>query len=298
MKPEITKYLNVYQYLQDYYQFCKKQSPGFSYDTWAQELRVNDKSYVRMMVIGKRPINEKMNLAFINNLAFDKKDADYFSILVQYTQSKTQESKNLFGKKLIQLLKNDLDQIEIEAEYEFLSNPLLPRLHVFLTFQDLDQSLKNLAWLLGSNENEIENSLKKLTEMKLIEFKNNRYSTLKKTFKVPQQFGNLGLSSFYRQNLEAAQSAIDLPPEQRRFKSLFMPMNHEEFNLFITNLNQFATEQLALFSSDEYKNRRLYQAHFNIFPVSSEAQPVASCKYQNNGTLTENQPFVGDQVKA
>jgi uncharacterized protein (TIGR02147 family) len=224
MKPEITKYLNVYQYLQDYYQFCKKQNSDFSYEAWSQQLQVNDKSYLRMMVLGKRPINEKMNKAFIHNLAFEKKQADYFSTLVQYTQSKTQESKNLFGKKLIQLLKNDLDQIEIEAEYEFLSNPLLPRLHVFLTFQDLDQSLQNLAWLLGSHEEEIEKALKKLTEMKLVELKNNRYTPLKKTFKVPEQFGHLGLSSFYRQNLEAAQVAIELPPEQRRFKSLFMPM--------------------------------------------------------------------------
>lgn len=275
MKPEVKKYLNVFQYLQDFYQFKKDQDQQFSYEVWAKELGASDKSYVRLIVIGKRPLNDKMAAAFVKNLSLTFDEQKYFLTLIQYTQSKSHEHKDLFGKKLVALLKSELDQLEIKSHYDFLSNPLLPRLQVFLGFRDLDQSPKNLAWLLRVTPDEIKEGLDTLLELKLIEKTDTGYKPLKKSFKVPDGFGDIGLEAFYNKNLEEAQAAIQLPKEERRFKSLFLPLNKTEFEDYLNNMQSFVNEQLFKFNPDEYKDRRLYQVHFNIIPVSAK-QDVAS----------------------
>jgi uncharacterized protein (TIGR02147 family) len=269
MNPPIKNYLNVYQYLQDCYQLRKKAHADFSYDAWARELGASDKSYVRMMVLGRRPINEKMSMAFALSLKLDEKEKEYFLVLVEYTQSKTQEQKNLSGKKMMSLIRPDLERQEIKAHYDFLSNPLLPRLQVFLSFEDLDQSPENLSWLLGATSLEVAEGIQKLFDVGMIQKENNRWKPLKRSFKVPDSFGDLGLEIFYTKNLEAAKEAIFLPKERRRFKSLFLPLNPDEFEEYLANLQLFVNDQIFKFNPDEYANRILYQVHFNIIPVSS-----------------------------
>jgi uncharacterized protein (TIGR02147 family) len=272
MKLKIKNYLNIYQYLQDVYLERKAQDSGFSYEAWAQELRASDKSYIRMMVLGKRPLNAKMTGAFADSLQFEKEDRDFFFALTEYTQSKTQEQKNIFGKKLVSLLRSDLERLEIQAHYDFLSNPLLPRLQVFLGFSDLDQAPKNLAWLLQTTEEEIQGGIAKLLELGLIQKEKGLLRPVQKSFKVADHFGDLGLEAFYTHNLEAAKEAIRLPKESRRFKSLLLPLNPEEFEKYLLNLQSFVSEQIYSFNPDELANRTLYQVHFNIIPVSAPSR--------------------------
>lgn len=269
-KPEVKKYLNVFQYLYDDYNYRKQNEADFSYEKWATELSVNDKSYVRMIVLGKRPMNQKMMDSFSKNLLLNDADKKYFEVLTEYTQSKTREQKELLGQKLISLLKNELDQLEIKSHFDFLSNPLLPRLQVFLSFNDIDQSPKNLAWLLNSTENDIESALQKLLDLNLVQKNEKGFSVLKKSFKVPDQFGDLGLEAYYHQNLVDAKNAIQLPKAERRFRSLLLPMNSDEFNQYVNTLNDFASGLLAKYNADDFSDRRLYQLHFNIIPVSQE----------------------------
>lgn len=113
-----------------------------------------------------------------------------------------------------------------------------------------------------------------MVELQLIQNVDGKYKVLKKSFKVPDHFGDLGLTIFYQKNLEAAQEAIRLPKEQRRYKSLFLPLNFAEFEEFLKNMQNFVNEQLFKFNADEYADRRLYQVHFNIIPVSEQRAAV------------------------
>lgn len=270
MKPNIKKYLDASQYLQDHYKFRKESEPGFSYEAWAKELRASDKSYVRLMVIGKRHINVKMTEAFAKNLNLSPDEEIYFSHLVQYTQGKTRAVRDALGKKLIGLLNSDFEQLEIQNHLDFLSDPLLPRLQVLLSFHDVDQSAEHLSRLLKVDVAELVKALDTLARLELVKVEDGRYRPAKRSFKIGDHFKDLGLERFYLNNLEASKEAISLPAETRRFKSLFLPLNEEEFVDFWKNLEAFAREQLARYNPDEYQGRRLYQAHFNIIPAATK----------------------------
>ncbi len=104
--------------------------------------------------------------------------------------------------------------------------------------------------------------------MGLIRKNENNFVVHKKSFKVPDQFGDLGLEAYYHQNLDDAKNAIQLPKEQRRYRSLLLPMNTEEFNQYVNSLNNFSAQLLAKYNADDLFNRRLYQVYFNIIPVN------------------------------
>lgn len=271
MKPDIKKYLNTYLYLQEIYNFRKKNLEAFSYGVWAKELGASDKSYVRLMVLGKRHINVKMTEAFALNIDLQGDEKEYFINLVRYTQCKTQIDKDVFGRKLISLLKNELDQIEIEQYYDFLSNPLLPRLQVMLSFHDVEKSPKNLSWILGISEDEVLAGIRKLEELKLID---SNLKPLKKSFKVQNKFGDLALESFLKKNLDQSKEAFALPKETRRYRTLFLPLNEKEFADYLDSMQQFGTDQVIKYNPDHYAGRRLYQVHLNIIPVSEAAEVV------------------------
>ncbi|MBO9668017.1 MAG: DUF4423 domain-containing protein [Bdellovibrio sp.] len=59
-KPVVFEYLDAYQYLQDYYAFRKKLDAGFSYESWAVELNFNSRSFLRMMIYGKKKLTDKV----------------------------------------------------------------------------------------------------------------------------------------------------------------------------------------------------------------------------------------------
>lgn len=268
MRPDITKYLDLFQFLRDYYSFRKHLSARFSYQSWAQELGIKNKSYLRFVALGRRPVSDRMASGFIQNLELKGVEAEYFELLRLYSQSKTPVQRNLVGKRMITLLRDDVGAEEIEPHYDFLSTPLLPRLLTLLSFRDLNQDPENLSRLLMISIEDVQKGLERLHELDFTEKTEGRYKPKQKSFKISDQLMNLGLRNFYHDTMDAAKAAIQLKPEERRFRSLFLAMNESEFNLYIERLNEFAKEQLANHDFETLENRKLYQIGFTAHPVT------------------------------
>lgn len=271
MKPDIKKYIDVFHYLQDIYSYRKNHKSKFSYEIWSKELSINNKAYLRLIILGKRPISAKVQTILIKNLNLTSEEEEYFRDLVEYSQCKTEEQKKVFGQRLISHIKQGSEYIEIISHIEFLSDPLLPKLQTMLSFTDLDQSAQNLSWLLGTTEDIIKKSIEKLLKLKLIVKIKQRYSPVKKSFKVPDHFRNVGLENYYKSSFRAAEEAIQIPTEQRRFRSLLLPLNQNEFDSYLESLQKYIIKQLNTYNADEFTDRRLYQVHFHIIPVSQNS---------------------------
>jgi uncharacterized protein (TIGR02147 family) len=269
MKPDVKNYLDAFQFLQEVYLFRKKLNKDFSYSVWSGELGIKNKAYLRLMVLGKRKIGEKIQTALSENLELADLDAKYFYLLLAYSQCQTKTEKNLFGKKMMELIKSDASQEEVEAYYDFLANPLLPKLHTLLSFSDIEKTPANLSRLLMASEAKITEGLRKLEELGMVEKNGDTFICKAKSFKVKDSFKNKGLEIFYSGLFEEAKAAIQLPVEERRFRSLLFAMKPEELQDFVAKLDQFAQEQLRQHDFSALEERRLFQVHFNFFPVTA-----------------------------
>jgi len=270
--PVVFEYLDVLFFLQDYYKFRKAEESSFSYESWSHELEMNSRSFLRLMVIGKKKVSTNFVQSFSRLNFFTKSEEDYFELLVKYSQASNQKDKQAFGSNLLQILRKNTQQNDIPDFSDFVSSPLMPRLFTLLSFKDLNMVTRTLAELLDLPETDVLASLHKLQELELVTSEKVEdeihWSSHSKKFKVQDKKGSVDLMKFHKQSLLEAIDAFHLPHELRRYKSLLLPMSPDELKLFYDAMDTFASEQFVRFSGDQYNGRRLFQINLNVHPVT------------------------------
>ncbi|MBC7466360.1 MAG: TIGR02147 family protein [Bdellovibrio sp.] len=265
MKPDLKTYLDVSQYLQDIYKYRKQHRSDFSYETWASELGIKNKSYLRFVTLGRRRISESLTLQFIKNLELNEAERDYFEVLVAYCQAKDAVEKRLLGKKIIELSQKPLTQTSIDAHYALLADPVMMKLRTLLTFTDIQKDSARLAQILMVPLKKIEECLSTLNSLDLI---NTDQSAKQEATKIPDHFKDLGLQTFYKNTFQEAAQALALPATERRFRSSFFAMNASEFLDFQAKVNEFVLSQLQTYNFDQLDDRRLFHFNLSVFPVT------------------------------
>jgi len=268
-KPLLKSYLNVSKFLQDYYWFRKATENPFSYQTWAAEMGIENRAYLRLVVSGKRPLNEVLSNKIMASLELADNERSYFLALVNYTQSKNSEQRRVFGMQLARHFDSEVDQQEIQGHFEFTSNPLMPKLQTLLSFSDFPSTTAEMALIADVSEAEIVVALNHLEALGLasrtLVGDQAQWQPTQRSWKVASRFKDLGLREFYRNSLKRAEAAIDLPLEDRRFRSLFVAMDQNEYQDFLSDFEVFVRDQLKKRDVDTIKNRRLFQLNFNFF---------------------------------
>lgn len=271
-QPLIFEYLDVFKFLQAYYQYRKERDKGFSFETWASEIKFSSRSYLRMVILGKKRVSPQFTERFCNAAGFTEKEARYFQILTKYSQAGIQAEKKVYGHELIQILKTVSDRSTINDVIEFLSKPLYARLLVLVGFDDLTPTTTTFARLLDRPVDEVANALQKLHELDLVtsnEMDNQiHWRTSHKKFDVPENIGSVPIMRFHEASLRDSIEAFRQPKELRRYRSLLLPLSEDELKEFNSLLEEFASQQLARFQSTSYSGRRLFQVNLNIFSVA------------------------------
>ncbi|MBN21710.1 MAG: hypothetical protein CL678_10525 [Bdellovibrionaceae bacterium] len=71
--PSVLQYVDVHEFLKDVYQFRKNKELDFSYLTWSKELGFKSRTFLQLVVTGKRKITDKSLSSFITGLSLKKK---------------------------------------------------------------------------------------------------------------------------------------------------------------------------------------------------------------------------------
>lgn len=271
-QPDVFGYLSIIKFLQDYYHYRKALNQGFSYEVWAAELGFHSRSYLRMVLIGKKRVSESFIERFITAQDWSSAESSYFSNLAKYNQSTLTSEKQLYGNKLIQILKSCSNRKIVKDAIEFLSKPLYARLLVMLSFEDIAPTSQTFAKLLGETTESITVALETLQSLKLATCKpvdnEIHWHTHQSNFDVPDSIGSVPLMHFHKSSLQDSIEAFDQPRELRRFKSLLLPLSPEEMLIFHEMTDEFIAQLSARFQANNYSSRRLFQVNFNVFSVA------------------------------
>lgn len=228
-----------------------------------------------MIVTGKRTLTENLVSILSSKLRLSESEEDYFKTMVEYCQAKTTTQKRILEKKLIELMRFDIDRVEVESYFDFVADPFLPRLQTLLSFEDIATTSDSLSELLGKPVHEIVKGLEKLRELDLAEFSDKgpmRWQSKNKLLKVPSHFGDTALASFHTQSLKDAIQAQHLAKDLRRFRSVLLPLSGDEFSELLREIETLVQLALNRYKSDQLQNRRLYQFNLNLFAVSEMPQ--------------------------
>ncbi|QLY26476.1 TIGR02147 family protein [Bdellovibrio sp. KM01] len=103
--PDIFEFLNVHHFLEQIYVYRKSIESGFSYQRWADEMGIKDRSYLRQIVTGTRSVNSEMSEKLESNIRFTDLELQYFRALIEYSTADSKSQRDELGKKLVSLIK-------------------------------------------------------------------------------------------------------------------------------------------------------------------------------------------------
>ncbi|WP_413290992.1 TIGR02147 family protein [Bdellovibrio sp. HCB337] len=272
-KPDLKTYLNIHDYLKDLYEFRKGTEPGFSYEVWAYELGLSNRSFLRQIIVGRRALTNQTSKVICDHLNLDSVEREYFNLLVLYSKARTAEDRNLYGRRLRQLIRLDYAQDEMKDSAKFVLKSLYPRLQTLLSFNDINKTVESLAHLLRLPVVEVAEALAELEGMDLVEKQISdkvQWQAKTKSFKVPEQLGSEVLINYHRQCLNESLQAFSRPASERRYRSIMVAMSEEEFADYLKDLEIFVKQSLGKFDRDDFHGRKLFQLNFNLHAVTEE----------------------------
>lgn len=270
---DVFQYIDPYMAMQHYYQSRKIQDPKFSYTVWASEMDLQSSSTLRMMVNGKKRISMGLADKFLNIYLKSNDEKNYFRFLVVYAQAGTTQEKSAAWAVLSQILMNRIEQSEVGDYFTFLSDTLLPKIQTILSFDDQVWTEKNLLEALDTNIEELRVALQKLEKIGMAERldlagADTCWKSTARLMKVSNKLGDVALKAYHNSSLDEAKAAQNLPVHVRRYKSVILPLNEDEFKSLTDEVDAFAKQLVAKYQSDKYQGRMLYKLNLNYFPVS------------------------------
>jgi uncharacterized protein (TIGR02147 family) len=270
--PDVRSYLDARLFLKDYYEHRKKKAKTFSYETWAAELGIKSKSFLRHVLIGDRTISEALTQKFCLYFSFNDSEKEYFLLLVLYTQSESPEQKKIYGRKLITSLREDKTMDLVPPTHDLLADPGIMVLRNLLSFEDLSRTPENLARLLGVSLDHVSAQLKFLEQEKLAFQAGNEWKSTHQNVRVADKLADEGIRLYHRRSLAKALEAQALAPQERSYRSLNLAFNEEEYASYLQDLGEFVKMLFAKYGGEELLDRRIYQVNFNLIPWTTRAQ--------------------------
>ncbi len=265
----IFDYINIHFFLIDFYKVRKNESSSFSYEKWARQLGFKNKTILRLILQKKRNITLKSKSAFVEFFKFNQSEEEYFDALINYSQTKTASEKNLYGSLLIKLQRQNNIQNLTELKPEVIFDVYSPIILTIVNSSKAPLTVKDITKYCDLDEIKIENILTQLIGYNLISKNEKLYFSTLEAFSIKDHYGHPNLKKFYTFWLEKAQEAMNLPYDSRRFRSLQIALNQNEFEQIIDKSNEFATAVLSMSQQNSIEDRRLYLMNTMLFPVST-----------------------------
>jgi len=125
--PQPIDYLDARKFLEDYMEFRKATERSFSYAKWARELGFSSRSFLRLILVGKRSFTESSIYRIADGLKLKAKEHEYFTLLVKLNQAKVGKERERYAEAMAKIFPAS-SHAKILDNYKFLSSHHCPRI--------------------------------------------------------------------------------------------------------------------------------------------------------------------------
>lgn len=269
-KKTIFDYMDIYLFLNEYYRIQKSLSLKFSYTVWSHQIGFKNKTILRLILQKKRTLTANSSDLFKKYFQFNELELQYFEALAAYSQAKTTSQKQAYGSLLIKIQRQNFKQTTMNPDAGLLYDVYSPIILTILSSSDTPLKFEEIQNYSGIESSRLNGILQKLIEMNFAKTDYKFYTSVNDTFKVPDNFLNKNLKSYYEFWIEQSKKMIELPFELRRFRSLQIALTTEEFNDIVLQINEFANLLLSKVQNNQIQNRSVYLLNTSLFPVNAD----------------------------
>jgi uncharacterized protein (TIGR02147 family) len=270
--PNIFNYIDYREFLEEFYHEQKSQNKAFSYQYFANKAGFKSKSFIKLVIDGKKNLTsdsiEKLN----NVLKLNEKSFSYFKDLISFNQAKAVQERNYYFEKITQYNKRSSARTVLLQQYEIYSKWYYNTVRELVVTIDFKDDFELLGKMLkpAISARKAREAVKLLERLKFIEKKADRYIQCDPLITSGDEVRSLAISNFHIQNLVLAMSSIDtVASSDRDISCLVLGLSDEGFNLVKDEIKKFRKKLLDI-ASGEKKVNRVYHINFQAIPVSEE----------------------------
>jgi uncharacterized protein (TIGR02147 family) len=267
--PNIYTYFDIRLYLQDDFAERKSRNPKFSLRAMADRLKVNSATVIRIMN-GDRNISNNMLPVFINYLGLRQKEAEYFQVLVQFCQSKSEQTRHAAYRSLI-MKRSGMTRTVSDAHYAFYEEWYFTAIRELLRIHPFDGNYKKLASSVvpSISVHEVKRAINLLVNLGFIEKKAEIFTVKESSITTGETWNGAAIKTFQQQMLKKAIDAMDrFSKEERDFSTMTMCYSEEGLKK-VRDLLKNTREELSRIEESDKGANKVYQINMQTFPLTT-----------------------------
>ncbi len=265
----IFEYLDYRDYLKDYYENNKNKNYYFSFRYFGNKVGI-DASFLVKVIQKNMHISNKTLPTLITFLKFNKKESEYFELLVLYNKAKKHSDIKLYFEKLISF-RSPFVKTLLSAQYEFFKNWYNIALYELLTFQPYKGSIRELAQKLTPPQSvpDVKKAIRLLIKLNLVEkCSDGTLKVINKLITTGEDWESIAIRNFQKKMIKLSYEAIDrFPKEFRDISTLTLSLSQKQFEIMKERIKTMRKELLEL-ADMESDAEEVYQVNFQIFPLT------------------------------
>lgn len=270
--PQILQYHSIAQYFEDYLTYRKQIDEKFSFEILAAELGFKSRSYIHMLIHGKKKISSKFIGGLGQYLELNPKEISHLTALSLYYNSKNNALKNIFGDKILENLDDPKNTVDIQNHEKFLSSEHAPTIRLLLAFKDFKGTDENLQNVLNIDREQIAKTLQLLKELELIHWSEaeHMWKASTKSFKALGSSQNAALKKYHLNSMKEAESILIANEDMSKFKSILFSMDENNFPLFTEEVDSFMRKMKFKYESAQLSQKHVFKMNIQAYPLTEK----------------------------
>jgi uncharacterized protein (TIGR02147 family) len=270
--PNIFNYMDYREFLKDFYTCHKAENPGFSYKIMADKAGFKSKSFIKLVIDGKKNLTadslQKLNKVLkLNDNAFS-----YFDDLVAFNQAKSLKMRNYFFERLFSYRKRNPGRLVMQHQYDFYAKWYHNTIRELVTFYRFNEDYNALAKMIHPpiSARTARESVQLLLELELIKKQKDGYVQTSPLLSTGDEVKSVAVQNFHIQNMVLGAESIDTcPAPERDISCLVLGLSKEGFEMVKAETQAFRKRLLHIAQDDRGANR-VYHYNIQLFPTSQK----------------------------
>jgi uncharacterized protein (TIGR02147 family) len=276
LKPKIRTYSSAAKYLTDYYNYRKELDAQFSYEIWSHELTFKSRSTLRLICHGLRNVSVAFIDLFKASENLNAKEIEHFLLLAKLQNTQNLTLKKIYLDNIFENLDMSDKKVEIKNSLKFLSNPLLSKIQLLISFSDFVATEENLKNILKISLSKTQKALIELESLKLVEsyIPENSHVKLYRShahyFSITAATDQQAIDLYHQKSLDEVKTVLQQDVLKKKMKSLLFSLSEDDYEELADTLDSFANKLKVKYGNNFLKHKKLYKINFQAYPVTDE----------------------------
>lgn len=273
-KPNALNYLATWEYVKDFDIWAQQHRSGYSKRNFAKWAKVQSPNFISLLISKKRALKSDWLDKFILTSQMAANEAAHFRRLSDFENAKSTSEREKLFIEIRTKLNHESGANFILGQLEILTKPELWILYHMLDLSDQQSTslwFKHRLRFLKMNGAQIDDGLKALQKLGLVQKENEVYQSKEKQLTSPDQIKAQSNAIYHKHILQESQSALDLlTPDERAFGSMTATVANEKISDLKKEINKFGQYLMSKYASKEPVDGEVFRINIQLYPLTKK----------------------------